>query len=515
MGIRRLSVKNYRAIAELDMEVPPAGMIVQGSNGVGKTSRLNAIRAALEARDIAPDAIRLGADKAEILVDLDHCSVRRVITPKQSTVTVTNGEGDRKAKPIAWLTELLGERGLDPLALYLAKPKERRELVLSTLPVKLTPEDVGRWLTEDLIDEVVTEPMFEMHGLEALGTLHKAVYDLRASANTHTKQLRAEVEIESAQIEDVAGKLPEELPSVEDAEEAVSEALTKVAEVRAAVKRAEDYGKRTASTRAQIDKLNAEASAIALPDALPQEGRDALHKAWHEKLRVVKDLEEKLLEAKAVADEVRGQLEREDNQASKRRELKRKRDELRDRAKGLADTLAEADEPAPESTALGHAEKLHSDAVARLDVAKTSAQVQGRVARLAERAAQLKKAEKRSEDLTKIVDHLRVGAPTELMANAKGIRGLGVDGDSITLDGISIDKVSGREQLQLSIEIAKRANPKGKLLVVDGLERIADDRLEDFVRFATGDGWQLIASRVTKGEVVVEALTADNAEAAE
>jgi hypothetical protein len=68
--------------------------------------------------------------------------------------------------------------------------------------------------------------------------------------------------------------------------------------------------------------------------------------------------------------------------------------------------------------------------------------------------------------------------------------------------------------MRFAVEVARRSNPKSKILIVDGIERIADDRLEDFIREATSDGYQLIASRVDRGELVVEAI-GQTAEAAE
>ena len=66
MGITRIKITNYRGIEALDSEVPPAGALICGDNGQGKTTVLNAIQAALTAQDIGPDAVLLGADKAEI-----------------------------------------------------------------------------------------------------------------------------------------------------------------------------------------------------------------------------------------------------------------------------------------------------------------------------------------------------------------------------------------------------------------------------------------------------------------
>ena len=58
--------------------------------------------------------------------------------------------------------------------------------------------------------------------------------------------------------------------------------------------------------------------------------------------------------------------------------------------------------------------------------------------------------------------------------------------------------------------VARRANARSKILVVDGLERVDPEQYARFVELATAGGYQLIGSRVDRGEVVLEAVTADD-----
>ena len=144
MKITRIQVRNYRGISALDAEIPESGAVAKGRNGSGKTSLLKAVRAALAAQDVGPDAIRLGADKAEIVIDLGALAVRRAITAKGSTLTVKDG-GATVASPQTALRELLGTSPIDPLDLFLAPPKERRARILGALPVTVTSAELRRW----------------------------------------------------------------------------------------------------------------------------------------------------------------------------------------------------------------------------------------------------------------------------------------------------------------------------------------------------------------------------------
>ncbi len=112
-------------------------------------------------------------------------------------------------------------------------------------------------------------------------------------------------------------------------------------------------------------------------------------------------------------------------------------------------------------------------------------------------------------ELDTTVKKLANAAPSELLAEAQGIPGLSIDGDEIMLDGKRLDALSGAEQLRFAVEIARRANAKSRILIVDGLERLDPDQMEAFVAMATADGWQLLGTRVSRGDLVIEAIEAD------
>lgn len=183
MKITKLAIKNFRGIEALETSVPPAGAVISGHNAAGKTSVLRAIQAALVARGVDPTAIRIGAEKAEIVLDLDDVTVRRVITSKTSSVTVTTQDGLTRKAPQTYLNDLLGGAAIDPIELFLAPPKERRRQILAALPVTVTPEQLRQWIPT-LRDDVDCSG----HGLEVLERLRKQAYDRRTAANAASKQ---------------------------------------------------------------------------------------------------------------------------------------------------------------------------------------------------------------------------------------------------------------------------------------------------------------------------------------
>jgi hypothetical protein len=72
-----------------------------------------------------------------------------------------------------------------------------------------------------------------------------------------------------------------------------------------------------------------------------------------------------------------------------------------------------------------------------------------------------------------------------------------------------LDDLSGSEQLAFSVDLAKRLSPNGRLLCVDKLEAFDPDALAEFVALCTSGGWQLLGTRVERGELVIESIEAD------
>lgn len=527
MAITRLRITNYRGVEALDMPIPDRGMMIKGKNGQGKTSVLNAIRAALDGNDVAADAIRFDADKAEILVELDHrYDVKRTITAKTSTLSVETGEGKHRAKlgqPQTWLREMLGTAAVDPVEIYLAKPKERREIVLGALPVKMKPEHLKAWIPSqahrDLLAAAIApktvDALFAGHGLEACATVHKVFYDVRKNANADLK--KAKTDAEAARTRLAASPMPDEAaPTVDAAELLVKSSRAAIDELTARGERARKQEAASVEARTKVAELRSEATAHREAAAkMRDEGGDraALRAAGEETYERVEAAQRALDEAKEAHAKAMRALEDSDRVIAKAFEREKAAAGADEAATSFEKMISAGIEAAPTPAEIAEATGAYTHAEKSLDLAK---QFRARV----ELAAEVKKlddaqraAEENAGTLTAIVEKLAKDGPAQLLRESDGIPGLGVDGDALTLDGVVIDKLSGREQMKLAIEIARRANVKAKILIVDGLERVGPEEMPEFVKEATRDGWQLIGTKVDRGDVVIEAFSVDDAHA--
>lgn len=509
MKLTKIRIRNFRGLEALDVDVPRAGVIARGGNARGKSSFLKAVRSVLESRDINADAIRHGADKAELLVDLDDVSVKRAITSKTSTLTVEKG-GLRAPKPTTYLKELIGAASLDPLDIYLAKPKDRRGIILAALPCTVTREQLLKY-APDLDDD------FDItgHGLEVVERARQFYYDERTAVNKEAAEAVRTAERLAAEATTVASAVtPGPILPIAAARAELAAAERALADLETRAREATAAEERTATQRDRVSRLHATADEIAKSIEAAKDVA-AIEEERVGYVAKIVEIEQQLEAARLL---LKGADERLSRATADNRENAARTDrvaDLRSQADALTSALAAATIEAPSAEALAVASRALVTAQMTIDRATLQATAMAAVTRAEEAKKSATALEGEAKELDATVKRLSKDAPSELLAASDSIPGLTLDGDEVLLDGTSLDALSGAEQLKFAVEIARRANVRTKILVVDGLERLDSEQLEIFVAHATRDDWQLLGSLVTGGELVVAAIEADVAAAAE
>lgn len=487
MKITRLHIRNYRGIEEREVEVPPHGAVIKGKNGGGKTSVLTAIRAALASHDVGPDAIRIGSERAEILLDIDDIAIKRVIKPTGSNVTVMR-DGVEVKRPQTFLNDLLGNSAFDPLDLLRAKPKDRRSLILAAVPCRATADDVARWCGAETPPPV----QLEEHGLSVVERLHSHFYEKRKLANA-----RAEEAERSAKGRRDAVPAPAiGVPSFEEAEANLERCIAIDARLRESQKNAE-------ANAALGEQLLAEIHAGEEAKARKQEAYEMQVSTVRERDKqeeVVRQLEQQLSAARTKLANDDAKFRAAVDRVKQLAQAIEVGDRARTRMQGL-------DFRTPTAEALAQSAHELEDARATAEKARAMYGRERLLKEANDEADRAKACAEIADRLDAIVATLRNKAPAELLARSGGIPGLTVEGDDVRLDGVSLDGLCGAERVWFAVQVAKRLNAKSKILVVDGLESLDPDEMEAFVKYATDGDWQLLATRVDRGEVVFEALS--------
>lgn len=518
--ITRLRITNFRGIETFEMAIPPAGAVLKGPNGAGKTSVLNAIRAALSAQGIAEDAIRHGAERAEILINLDASTVRRIITRKGTQLGVSTDAGEVRA-PQRWLNELLGEGTFDPLAFYQLKPRDRRTAILAALPIRVTREQIVAALPDwacasgTLSDYLAKCDFVASHGLEVCADVGDILYRWRTDLNATAKRAEADALTERSKLLDLDTAVPLDAKGlvVADEQRALDAAVASVRDLEARQQGDQKEAIRMAGVRARIDTLEAQArddetAADTISD------RDALIARWAEKALVAKADVDVARHALEKAERAWRECEAErtlhtaaaTTRANHLAAAARTREFVRELEGAMNASGATPVTPEQLELARTAARRL----LERTGVALRAETARAQASIAKDKATAAEETRARAGKLTDLVVLFRDALPASLMSTGS-IQGLRLEGDDILLDGTPLDSLCGQEQLLFAVELARRVNAKSKILVIDGLERLDPAQYSKFVQVATRDGYQLIGTRVEQGEVVLEAIELDAA----
>ncbi len=334
MRVAKIEITDFKGIAKLEAR-PGALTVVSGANGEGKTSVIDAIRAAFEGGHDAA-LIRSGAKKAEVSLTLeDGTIIKRSVTPKASTVDVTTKDGDKKAAAATYVKSLASGIALDPIAFLAMPPKKRAEYLLETSSVRFTHEELK---AIDVVSDDVN--------IEGLDKVRKDIYEWRRVANVRTDEAEKQVKaLKSALPEDMDTDFIAEAKKVADEH---AEAKARLANLEATANAEwETYKSETEERyRVMIDELKKQIAAKEQErdETLKQsreEWSQEKNKATMEALREVEGLSAKRRELEAKADEQRrgltlkGELE----SARKRMEQHNSEAQKHDRALKALDEL--------------------------------------------------------------------------------------------------------------------------------------------------------------------------------
>lgn len=207
MKISQLTIRNILGIAELDLS--PAGFtVIEGKNGTGKTSVLEAIKAAVTPGHDAT-LLRNGAEKGEIVFVLDDgMTITKTVGADKSTTDVRDAEGKKVGRPAETIKALTDMLSVNPVEFLTAPKKDRVKVLLESMPLEV---DTAK-LTKLSGIKVGAQP--GTHALHVIELVSKQVYDERTGTNRAVKE-------KDATISQLRQAMPEAVDGVDGSEEEV------------------------------------------------------------------------------------------------------------------------------------------------------------------------------------------------------------------------------------------------------------------------------------------------------
>lgn len=211
MQVNRIRINNILGIDQLEFT---AGQFneISGKNGQGKTSVLEAVKAALQGGHDAT-LLRTGAEKGEIVLVLDDgTEISKRVTPASSPLTVVQ-DGQKAKRPTEVLKTLTDMMSVNPVDFLRAPKSLRTRVLLEAMPLEADAEKLSA-ITGTPVD---IEP--GVHALAAIETVRKQVFDDRTGTNRAVKE-------KDATINQLKLAMPDAPAGVTGSEDEINDQLT-------------------------------------------------------------------------------------------------------------------------------------------------------------------------------------------------------------------------------------------------------------------------------------------------
>lgn len=462
--IKKIEIENVGCIKH--MEIKPSNTLttIEGRNGVGKSTILNALRYILESGH-DPTLLRTGAQKGAITITLDDgCQLVVTITPEKTTRVVKHPKYGKISKAREWVESIINSVSFDPAGFLTAKPAERVSIFLRALPKKLTAEQLA-FIPCELLGKVDLND----HALEVIGSntsgLYGDIYTERREVNRTAKEKAATI----AEMERTLPPAPLE-GNWQAALDTVTEKISKLQEdTEEHINGADDiYRSAEASYNleaAQYEGLvNTELARL----------KAAMEKEY---LAKVQEAERQHAEVIAVQNRQRDRL-------------------IAEAAKKKGDTLA-----AIETGYQPQLQALSQERGRTLAMVEQTANSQAAQKYIETLRSELDKAGTRADELTDMLrqlDNLKAGLLTGIP-----IAGLEIADGQLLVNSLPFDRINDSEKNRIAVEIMRLHHGELGLMVLDRAEIFDSNSWEAFKTACKAAGMQILAARVTDSELVV------------
>ena len=438
MKITKIQILNYLGIANFNVSKLGKLNKISGGNGTGKSTVIKAITEAFKSSGVNPNIIKIGEDKAEILIEIDdRISIQRNITHTSNTAKVVVDE-QPMGSPQKFIKSLIGGFNFNPVEFFLSKPKERRQILLSSIEFTIDEGILADQLSTMEVPIDLTQFDYGKHGLEVLDDIKKFVYEARKEQNHDVVRLKKAIETDYKIIPDSFD----------------SDAY-------------KDF-----NLSDKIKQMNEQASSQT------EHFRDSgqIENMRRRSKEILNEIERKEADIKSIQYDIE--------------QLKTDRVNIQVEGKALSEKISKFVMPdndiiQAEIDGYEEAQKL----IHKLDEIET-------------KKDDLKGVEDKHTDLDKLYKALTGEIPRSMLKQVKlPIEGLEIKGDNILVDGVNIDQLSTSEQMKFSTSIAKSLAGELKVICIDRYESLDESSRKIFEKDANKDGFEYFMTVVTDGEL--------------
>lgn len=466
MKTTKIKIRNLFGISETELD--GKSIEITGTNGVGKTSVIDAVRYALTNSSNRDYILKKGENEGEILIETDTgLYINRKKRSGQADYKSIKENGKEVNSPESFLQKLFTPLQIDPVAFTQMTKNEQNRVILDLIEFDW---DLN-WIKEKF-GEIPENVNYEQNILQVLSDIQSEKGDYFQRRQNINRDIRNKL----AFIDDLAKDIPENYDADYWENYDLSGAYKKLAEINA------ENGKITRA-KTFLDGYNGKMRGIEAEKeiAISQEEK-AIN---NERTSLLSGIERMRAEIRASEEKLGGL---ETKLADKKALIESRFSESV--AKLDADTRI-ANEYAAKTVA--DTTELE-DEINEADEMKSHISDYRRIVQLRSETDELKK---QSDSLTAKIELART-LPGEILQTATiPVEGLTVKDGIPLINGLPVSNLSEGEQLDLCVDVALSKPNSLQIILIDGAEKLSDENRKRLYEKCAGKGLQFIAARTT------------------
>ena len=466
MKTTKIKIRNLFGITETELD--GRSVELTGSNGVGKTSVIDALRYALTNKSDRNIIVKQGEKEGEILIETDTVlSIDRKKRTEQSDYKSVKENGREIMAPENFLKQLFTPLQLDPVAFTQMDEKSKNRAILDLIEFEWDLNFIN-----EKFGEIPNWVNYEQNILQVLSDMQSENGEWFKERQNVNRDIRNK----QAFIEDIAKDIPDNY----QAEKwegfdlgAAYKKLEQMKEINSRIERAKLF---QSSYDSKLRKLEADKMIeISSAEKAIAAERESLLSDIERMKAQIKANEDKLTGLSGTLDDKKALAESRFNEAKTKL----------DADMSLADEFTNK-EPID-------CTELQNEVTTAEDMKRHLNEYQ----RMKAMQSELEELKKKSDEFTRKIELART-LPGNILETAKiPIEGFTVENGIPLINGLPVMNLSEGEQLSLCVDVAI-SKPNGlQIILIDGTEKLATENREKLYAKCKEKGIQFIATRTT------------------
>ncbi len=466
MKIVKLRIKNLYGISEY--EAGGGSLELTGSNGVGKTSVLDAIKYALTNKSTRKYVVRNGETEGEILIETDTgLTINRKARTNQSDYKSVKQNGREVSSPETFLKDIFTPLQLKPIEFMEMSEKQQNAVILDMIEYPWNLDTIRGWFGE--------LPAWVNYDQNILCVLN----DIQSEKGDYYQDRRdidRDIRNKKAFVEEIAASLPVNYDADKWERASAGEIYQKIERIQRDNENIQ---------KAQALKINRD-SKVRKFEADMEIQRSAIEREYEStKNRIDKDILKLQEQIKVLESEKSGLAGKRDD----------KLNVVESQYKAaVAQYDAEVDAYSEYQGMEPQDVKDLMDQASEIEKMKSHINEYRRMLSLQEEIEELGE---KSRHLTDMIEKARM-LPGEILADCTiPIDGLTVKDGVPLINGLPVSNLSDGQKLDLCIDVAIQNSAGLQIILIDGAEKLSSALRETLYKKCLDKGLQYITTRPT------------------